>query len=252
MRQTTSEALPYLHVEDQDIEAEFKLDADECKFPMEQDEHVALCLLKLKRMQALLVERQNVSARWRAALMGTHKRVGADSPLLKIASLTPVLLNLRGYLFGNLAQRIKRLTKDIEVMLKFIHEENEFLLPGILEPESIPPYDPYFVVDEEARRLDWKLRTAAMVYENVGWAWCFQSLSRAEFLRHFLDNGFVMDTSLTHYPTTRILMDFLNLNVDTLDKDRVTLDKGLFFVDTKQMTDIYQLNAKQQKKLIKQ
>ena len=63
MRQTTSEALPYLHVEDQDIEAEFKLDADECKFPMEQDEHVALCLLKLKRMQALLVERQNVSAR---------------------------------------------------------------------------------------------------------------------------------------------------------------------------------------------
>ena len=83
--------------------------------------------------------------------MGTHKRVGADSPLLKIASLTPVLLNLRGYLFGNLAQRIKRLTNDIEVMLKFIHEENEFLLPEILEPESIPPYDPYFVVDEEAR-----------------------------------------------------------------------------------------------------
>ena len=87
---------PYLHVEDQDIEAEFKLDADECKFPMEQDEHVALCLLKLKRLQALLVERQNINVRWRTALMGTHKRVGTDSPLLKFAKLTPVLLNLRG------------------------------------------------------------------------------------------------------------------------------------------------------------
>ena len=38
-------------------------------------------------------------------------------------------------------------------------------------------------------------------------------------------------------------MDFLNLNVDTLDKDRVTLDKGLFFVDTKQMTDITSMKA---------
>merc|ERR1712156_430048 len=109
--------------------------------------------------------------------------------------------------------------------------------------ESIPPYDPYFIVDEEARRLDWKLRRAAMVYDNVGWAWCFQSPSRAKFLRHFLENGFVMDTSLTHYPTTRIFMDFLNLNVDTLDKDRVTLDKGLFFADTKQMTDITSMKA---------
>ena len=242
MRQTTTEALPYLHVEDQDIEAEYKLDADECKFRMEPEEHVALCLLKLKRLQALLVERQNVSARWRTALMGTHGRVGADSPLLKVASLTPVLLNLRGYLFGNLAQRIKRLSNDIEVILKFIHEENEFVLPGILDPDSIPPYDPYFLVDEEARRLDWKLRTASMGYDYVGWAWVFQSPSRAEFLKHFLEHGFVMDTSLKHYPTRRILMDFLNLNVDTLDKDRVTLDKGLFFVDIKQMTDITNWN----------
>ena len=241
-RQTTTEALPYLHVEDQDIEAEFKLDEDECEFPMEQEEHVALCLLKLKRLQALLVERQNVSARWRTTLMGTHKRIGADSPLLKIASLTPVLLNLRGYLFGNLVQRIKRLSSGIELILKSIHEENEFVLPGILEPESIPPYDPYFVADEEAERLDWKLRTAAMAYESVGWVWCFQSPSRTEFLKHFLENGFVMDTSLKLYPTTRILMDFLNLKVDTLDKDRVTLDKGLFFVDIKQMTDIANWN----------
>ena len=37
-------------------------------------------------------------------------------------------------------------------------------------------------------------------------------------------------------------MDFLNLNVDTLDKDRVTLDKGLFFVDIKQTTDITNWN----------
>ena len=209
---------------------------------MEQEEHVALCLLKLKRLQALLVERQNVSARWRTTLMGTHKRIGADSPLLKIASLTPVLLNLKGYFFGNLVQRIKRLSSGIELILKSIHEENEFVLPGILEPESIPPYDPYFVADEEAERLDWKLRTAAMAYESVGWVWCFQSPSRTEFLKHFLENGFVMDTSLKLYPTTRILMDFLNLKVDTLDKDRVTLDKGLFFVDIKQMTDIANWN----------
>ena len=72
--------------------------------------------------------------------------------------------------------------------------------------------------------------------------WVFQSPSRAEFLKHFLEHGFVMDTSLKHYPTRRILMDFLNLNVDTLDKDRVTLDKGLFFVDIKQTTDITNWN----------
>ena len=37
-------------------------------------------------------------------------------------------------------------------------------------------------------------------------------------------------------------MDFLNLKVDTLDKDLVTLDKGLFFADIKQMTDITNWN----------
>ena len=38
--------------------------------------------------------------------MGTHMRTGADSPLLKISGMVPVLENLRGHLYGNFSKRI--------------------------------------------------------------------------------------------------------------------------------------------------
>ena len=226
MRQTRAEALPYLYVENQDIEAEFDLEGNECLFPMEFDELVAISLLKLKKLQALLVERQKATARWKTLLMGTHMRAGAESPIRKIAGMTPVLEKMRGYLCGNLSKRIKKLTSGTEAILRFIHETNQFILPGILAPETIPPYssDGAFDMDEE----EMKKRDALVAYENVGWAWCFKSPSRRNFLRHFLENGAVIDTSLKSYPHIRIKMDFLDLSIDSMMNEHASVKTGLF------------------------
>ena len=137
LRQTRAEALPYLHVEDQDIEAEFDLEGQECLFPMEMDELIAISLLKLKKLQRLLVDRDKMAVTWRTILMGTHRRAGADSPLLKIAGIGPVLEKVRGYLYGNLSNRIKLLTSGIEAILRSTHKMNPFVLPAILDPENI-------------------------------------------------------------------------------------------------------------------
>ena len=56
---------------------------------------------------------------------------------------------------------------------------------------------------------------ALAAYENVGWAWCFKSPSRRNFLRHFLETGAVMDTSLKSYPQIRVKMDFLDMSLDS-------------------------------------
>ena len=217
MRQTRAEALPYLHVENQDIEAEFDLEGNECSFPMELDELLAIGLLKLKKLQALLVERQVATLHWRTLLMGTHMRTGADSPLLKIAGMVPVLENLRGHLYGNLSKRIKQLTAGIEAILRYIHEVNQFVLSGVLDPDTIPPYSDkaQHEDDEEESHLDNQLRVASVAYESVGWAWCFKSPSRRNFLRHFLETGAVMDTSLKSYPQIRVKMDFLDMSLDS-------------------------------------
>ena len=125
LRQTRAEALPYLHVEDQDIEAEFDLEGKECLFPMELNELVAISLLKLKKLQAFLVERHRITVTWRTFLMGTHMRAGADSPILKIAGMAPVLEKMREYLYGNLSKRIKQLISGTEAILRSIHEMNK-------------------------------------------------------------------------------------------------------------------------------
>ena len=69
--------------------------------------------------------------------------------------------------------------------------------------------------DEEERHLDNQLRDASVAYESVGWAWCFKSPSRRNFLRHFLETGAVMDTSLKSYPQIRVKMDFLDMSLDS-------------------------------------
>ena len=228
LRQTRPEALPYLHVEDQDIEAEYdmvlQLEGNECMFPMELDELVAISLLKLKKLQTLLVERQMAQVRWRSLLLGTHKRIGADSPIVKIEGVAPVLERIRGYLFGNLSKRIKQLSSDIEVILRFFHQENEFLLPGILDSETIPAYDVRNIcaLDEELNS-DQKKRDAAQAFQNIGWAWCFKSPSRRNFLRHFLETGAVIDTSLNCYPDIRLKMDFLDLSMDSMENGQAMI-----------------------------
>ena len=151
--------------------------------------------------------------------MGTHMRTGADSPLLKISGMVPVLENLRGHLYGNLSKRIKQLTAGIEAILRSIDEVNQFVLPGVLDPDTIPPYndEAQHEGDEEERHLDLdnQLRDASGAYESVGWAWCFKSPSRRNFLRHFLETGAVMDTSLKSYPQIRVKMDFLDMSLDS-------------------------------------
>ena len=65
--------------------------------------------------------------------------------------------------------------------------------------------------EDEDEDEEQKKNEALAVYENVGWAWCFKSPSRRDFLRHFVETGSVMDTSLFPY--------FLDLDMDSMKNE---------------------------------
>ena len=74
------------------------------------------------------------------------------------------------------------------------------------EDEREEEEEEYEDEDEEQEKNE-----ALAAYENVGWAWCFKSPSRRDFLRHFVETGSVMDTSLFPY--------FLDLDMDSMKNE---------------------------------
>merc|ERR1712029_780446 len=96
-------------------------------------------LLKYKRLQEHHLARRKSIVQFRSFLMGTHLEIGRESPVQKLRGATKVLKKIQNLV---VSPRVKRKLqcepRVIAACLKLVHERNRYIIPGLLNPESIP------------------------------------------------------------------------------------------------------------------
>jgi len=162
-RNQFKKATPYLLIEDQDIEEVVSFDK------MCITDVVAISLLKYKRMKKLKDELSQLKNKWRAFRRGMHPVAGANSQVLKIRTLTPVVKKLKEFVFDKRPTRIVRLSKQVRMMLKCIEAQNEYVIPSILQ-QTVSG-----VHQNESQLEYWKRNSAADIAEYFSDGWMLAS-----------------------------------------------------------------------------
>ena len=221
IRGQVEHSLPYLHVDDQDIEEHLSKDQLYIR------EMVDIALIKYKRMKRLMFDEMEVEAGWKNFLMGTHPVVGEHSVVQRIRGLTPVIQKLQLLVYEGIRERISRLSTQVEELLTEVNSQNEFVLPGILDQDSIPPIDyaaPFGSLTEEEEEIDYKARDASIISEYSGGAWLRATVVDS-YLEYFIHHGKVLRPE--QYDRHHLLAYFgfvgLELNIDCVERARVDL-----------------------------
>jgi len=163
-------------------------------FPQINLDMVLITLIKYKRMKNLMLEKYKRKAMWTSFLMGTHPNVGKMSEVKKLRGLSPVLDQLKHMVIGDLKNRIKNLSDQVEEFLIALHRDSELLLPGMLDPESIPaPVENDLYLDPlEAMNMNFEqtraseLRTVRNIVDRCRLVFMTQKLKMDIYLEHFL------------------------------------------------------------------
>jgi len=140
---------------------------------------------------------QKDKAIWRSFMMGTEP--GTKSVIFKIRNMTPVIERLKFYSVDEkITSRIEKPNSQIKQILTAVNEENSFIIPGIIDPRSIPDLevgelDIEFGDDEN--ELHSLHHNASWAYNSYGRAWNM-STSYILVLESFLRNGNIIDHSL--------------------------------------------------------
>jgi len=197
--------LPYLDLsKDEDIEGDSYLQMlkkptnDLSTWDWFQD-FMLIALVKYKRLQALMIQRQKEKAIWRTFMMGTHPRAGESSVILGIRGKTPVIWRLEDFLMDQkINSRIKLLTNQLKQILTDVNEKNSLMIPAILDPRSIPEKpllqerdeeeDFAFDEDDELDGHSGDIHDATWGFNYYGHAWNMSSSYR-RVLQLFLDFG---------------------------------------------------------------
>ena len=221
LRDQVDHSLPYLHVEDQDIEEYLNKDQLYIR------EMVDIALIKYKRMKRLMFDRLQVEASWKNFLMGTHPVVGKYSVVSNIRGLTPVIEKLKQFVYNGITERIARLSRQVDELLTDVNDQNEFVFPGILDHETIPAINyeaPHGSLSEEEEEIDCNARDASIISEYSGGAWIKSTLVD-NYLEYFIKTGTVLDPE--NYDREKLIVSFgllgLELDLDFVQKSKINL-----------------------------
>ena len=111
-------SIPYLHVEDQDIEENLVLDQ------LDTRDMTNIALIKYKRMKRLMFDTIELDASWKNFLMGTHPVVGEKSVVKNIRGLTLVVEQLKRFVYSNIYERTYKLSRHIYELLTEVSERS--------------------------------------------------------------------------------------------------------------------------------
>lgn len=221
LRGHVGHSIPYLHVEDQDIEEHLNKDQLYIR------EMVDIALIKYKRMKSLMFDRLEVEASWKNFLIGTHPMVGENSVVLKIRGLTPVIEKLKMFVYSGITERIARLSRQVDELLTDVNDQNEFVFPGILDHETIPAikYEaPHGSLSEEEEEIDCNARDASIISEYSGGAWRKATVVD-DYLEYFICDGNVIDPE--KYDRHSLIASFgllgRELNLNSVERAKINL-----------------------------
>ena len=119
---------------------------------------VNLFLIKYKLLVKLLAEREL----YECFLMGTHSRVGNESPVRKLRGVSVVLQTIEDYAVSRRGRYVSVLKGQLVKLCKMIDKANKFLIPDLLNPtpllSQIPPqYMSRETQDEAYSVVEWEL-----------------------------------------------------------------------------------------------
>jgi len=208
-RRLSASPLPYLDLsKDEDIEGGeylemLKRKRNKLDWSTSQwfHDYMLIALIKYKRLQALLVQKQKSAAGWRTFLMGTNPRVGKMSAVLKIRGKNLIVEKIQRFVL-NFEARVDQLTLQIQEMLTLVNLKNPLIIPGILDRNSIPEEPAYSEegdVDDDINDLlpddddnednhGDDIHDACWALGNYGYAWNM-SHAYTRVLKLFLDTG---------------------------------------------------------------
>lgn len=196
IREQSQEALPYLSIESQDIETPLKK-SDIGNLALVDIINIAL--LKYKRMRHIEFQELCETIRFKNFMMGTHPNVGKNSAVIKIRGVSLIIDTLSKNILKPWKNRVKKLHNDIEILLQNANK-NQYVIPGILDPESVPEIDhrPMWINDQgevegdatdEEQKDDFKVRDAHVTVEKTTRAWTLAMMWDEGFLKKFLNEG---------------------------------------------------------------
>jgi len=203
LRNIGDNPLPYLHVDNQDIEGDFfeahiKPETDTLWF----HDYMIIALIKYKRLKALVVERQKKDTKWRTFMMGTHERAGTDSVVMKIRGKSPVIEQIRIMLVdSSIEKRISRLSDTILTLLTLVNLYYDAIIPNIIDRNNGLGFN----INDEHR----------FAYKSYGHAWNMGTGNNS-FLIKFIRTGELYNP-ISEYPNERIEYDARD--VDARHKD---------------------------------
>ena len=130
LRSQESKSMPYLHVENQDLEEEHSFEE------MSIEDMASVVLLKFKRMRDLANELPDLKIKWETFCMGTDPKLGANSHVLKTKGIDPVIKKLEDLVYYRRQERVMKLSGQVTKLFRLIEIENEFVLRGFECPGS--------------------------------------------------------------------------------------------------------------------
>jgi hypothetical protein len=169
-------SIPYLQVEDQDIEEDLDIDQ------LYHHEMVDIALVKFKRMKRLIFERLELEASWKNFMMGTHPRAGGVSVVECIRGITLVTEKIKKFVFGDINKRITKLAVQVEELLVGVNAKNEYVVPGLVNYDTIP------LAERSYSSLD-----ASTISRCSGGAW-LRATGCDGYLQYFIKYDKGMDT----------------------------------------------------------
>ena len=176
-----------------------------------------IALIKYKRLQGLMVERQKAEVRWTNFLMGSHHRVGEESCVQQLRGKQPVIELLQKLVVGDLDVRMDQLEEQIIKILTDVNKIIPCIIPGVFFDKNSIPSEPtpnledseeedYEEEDseedseeEDSEDEEYEDIDACWPYDHHGHAW---HMSRAyiRVLQLFLDIGKVNIRESTNLP----------------------------------------------------
>jgi len=132
LRLSSPDPIPYLHVEDQDIEENLFLDGNMCVKDM-----VGIALLKYKRMICLALQLPSQKTKWETFLKGTDPQLGIESEIFKIRTARPVINKLKNMIYSSKLERSLKLFNQMKELLIMVDTKNKLVLPGLINDEVL-------------------------------------------------------------------------------------------------------------------
>jgi len=144
-RRYSKTPLPYMDLDSMgaDIEAPGILDTllgenpDDHHAPFFPEHHIYLIgtLLKYKKLQHNMMERRKSVVKWKSFLMGTHPKIGKDSPIQKLRGNHTVLEKIQNMIVRKeLADKLKKEPMVISNYLKKMEIRWKSILPQLIDP----------------------------------------------------------------------------------------------------------------------